>query len=59
MKTLTQLFLLLPLCSLLLGACTTIVKEPLNSTSSHTESSVTRSPTSTTTTVTREQRGSY
>jgi hypothetical protein len=31
----------------------------VNSTSSHTESSVTRSPTSTTTTVTREQRGSY
>jgi hypothetical protein len=58
MKKLTLLFLIVPACAFV--SCTTVVKEPATATTTtHTESAVTRTPAETSTTVTRQSTGNY
>lgn len=57
MKKLSLTLLLIPACGFVLSSCTTVVKEPTATTTTHTESSVTRTPAETSTTVTRQSSG--
>ncbi|MEO6872755.1 MAG: hypothetical protein ABI233_11115 [Chthoniobacterales bacterium] len=57
MKKLTLLLLIVPACAFV--SCTTVVKEPTATTTTHTESAVTRTPAETSTTVTRQSTGNY
>ncbi|HEY3663202.1 MAG TPA: hypothetical protein VGL24_08640 [Chthoniobacterales bacterium] len=58
MKKLILLVPVLAVCAL--SSCTTVVKEPAAATTTtHTETAVERTPTSTSTTVTRQSAGGY
>jgi uncharacterized protein YceK len=59
MKKLSLALLVIPACALVFSSCTTVVKEPTATTTTHTESAVTQTPTSTSTTVTRQSAGGY
>ncbi len=59
MKKLFLTLLIIPACGFVLSSCTTVVKEPSTSTTTHTESAVMRTPAETSTTVTRQSTGGY
>jgi len=57
-----KLILLIPVIAagaMVLPSCTTVVKEPTATTTTHTETAVERTPASTSTTVTRQSTGGY